>query len=159
LTSRVTVNRIWQHLFGRGLGRRRKILESERGAVHPELLDWVAREFMRLGWSRKELIRMIVSSAAYRQSAQPRPELATLDPNNTLLARQSRFAWNLKSSGISISLLVDFSINEIKGPSFHPPAPEDFKALGGAGAFTWVDSDGPEKYRRGLYVFSQRTVP
>jgi len=113
---------------------------------------------LRLGWSRKELIRMIVSSAAYRQSAQPRPELATLDPNNTLLADRAGSAWNLKSSGISISLLVDFLNNEIKGPSFHPPAPEDFKALAARehspGWTRWS-----REIRRGLYVFSQRTVP
>src|SRR5205085_1413965 len=90
LTSRVAVNRIWQHLFGRGL-----VATSEDFGVrgespsHPELLDWLATEFMRQGWSRKGLIRLIVSSATYRQSAHVRPELASLDPNNTLLARQN----------------------------------------------------------------------
>ena len=160
LTSRVAVNRIWQHLFGRGL-----VATSEDFGVrgeppsHPELLDWLATEFVRVGWSRKELIRLIVSSATYRQSARIRPELASVDPNNALLARQNRF--RVESEIIrDLCLAAGGLLNaEIKGPSFHPPATDDFKALGSAGAFTWVDSEGQEKYRRGLYAFTQRTVP
>jgi len=160
LTSRVTVNRIWQHLFGRGL-----VATSEDFGVRGEppsdaqLLDWLATEFIRLGWSRKELIRLIVSSATYRQSARMRPDLASLDPNNALLARQNRF--RVESEIVrDLYLCAGGLLNaELKGPSFHPPATDDFKTLGSAGAFTWVDSEGPSKYRRGVYAFTQRTVP
>lgn len=160
LASRVAVNQIWQHLFGRGL-----VATPEDFGVrgeppsHPELLDFLATEFLRLGWSRKEMIRLIVGSAAYRQTAEVRSDLAAVDPNNTLLARQNRF--RLESEIVRDLYLACGGIlnNEIKGPSFRPPVPDDFKALGGAGAFTWVDSEGADKYRRGLYIFSQRTVP
>src|SRR5262249_39677401 len=92
LTSRVTVNRVRQHLFGRGLVSTPEDFGA-RGELpsHPEPLDWLATEFIRLGWSRKELIKLIVPSAAYRQSSHVRPELAQIDPNNNFLARQNRF--------------------------------------------------------------------
>ena len=160
LTARVAVNQIWQHLFGRGLVSTPDDfgVRGERPS-HPELLDWLATEFMDRGWSRKEMIRLIVSSATYRQSANERSELTSIDSNNALLARQNRF--RLESEIIRDSYLACGGIlnQDIKGPSFHPPVPDEFKALGGAGAFTWVDSEGLEKYRRGLYVFTQRTVP
>ncbi|MCP5115025.1 MAG: DUF1553 domain-containing protein, partial [bacterium] len=91
LTARVTVNRIWQEYFGRGL-----VLTSEDFGTqgeppsHPELLDWLASEFIERGWSLKALHRLIVTSATYRQSSKARPELAERGPDNTLLARQMR---------------------------------------------------------------------
>ncbi len=92
LTARVEVNRIWEQLFGQGL-----VATSEdfgtRGdrPSHPELLDWLASEFMRRGWSRKEMIKLIVGFSTYRQASRVRPELADRDPKNVLLARQGRF--------------------------------------------------------------------
>ncbi|HEY2952131.1 MAG TPA: DUF1549 and DUF1553 domain-containing protein [Verrucomicrobiae bacterium] len=160
LTARVAVNHIWQHLFGRGL-----VSTSEdfgaRGEPpsHPELLDWLATEFLRLGWSRKQMIKLIVSSAAYRQASHLRADLVERDPFNTWLARQNRF--RLESEIIrDLHLAAGGLLNaQIGGPSFRPQTPPDFKVLGGAGAFQWEDSTGPEKYRRGLYIFAQRTVP
>jgi hypothetical protein len=160
LTSRVAVNHIWQHLFGKGLVSTPEDF-GVRGEPpsHPALLDWLATEFIRCGWSRKEIIRLIVTSATYRQSANARPELAAIDSNNTLLARQNRFR-------VESEIVRDLFLHcggllqtDLKGPSFHPETTADFKALGSAGAFTWVDTQGPEKYRRGVYVFEQRTVP
>lgn len=105
------------------------------------------------------MIKLIVSSAAYRQSSNVRPDLIDRDPLNVLLSRQNRF--RLESEIIrDVYLVAGGLLNaEIGGPSFRPFTTEDFKKLGGAGAFSWVDTEGPAKYRRGLYVFAQRTVP
>ena len=92
LTARVGVNYVWLHLFGRGLVNTVNDFGT-RGdrPSHPDLLDWLATEWPRLGWSRKALIRLIVTSATYRQESALRPDLLELDPNNIFLARQSRF--------------------------------------------------------------------
>jgi len=160
LTSRVSVNHIWQHLFGRGLVNTPEDFGT-RGEPpsHPELLDWLATEFLKRGWSRKTMIKLIVTSATYRQSSHTRPELIDRDPQNSLLARQNRF--RVESEIIrDLYLTAGGLLNaEIGGPSFRPKMSDDIKAFGGAGAFTWVDSDGPEKYRRGVYIYAQRTVP
>ena len=110
-------------------------------------------------WSRKRLIRLIVTSATYRQSSHARPELAERDPFNILLARQGRF--RVESEIIrDLHLAVSGLLNEaLGGPPFRPFMPEDIRKLGGAGAFSWANSTGPDLYRRGLYIFSQRTVP
>ena len=160
LTARVAVNHFWKHLFGRGLVATVEDFGLRGDAPsHPELLDWLATEFLECGWSRKEMIKLIVSSATYRQSSGARVDLKDRDPSNLLLARQSRF--RLESEIVrDLSLAAGGLLNgTIGGPSFHPRTREDFKALGAAGAFTWADSSGPELYRRGLYVFAQRTVP
>jgi hypothetical protein len=186
LTARVAVNHVWQHLFGRGLVNTPEDYGT-RGEPpsHPELLDWLASAFSsacsnrreealtksyvdqslltsaatNLGWSRKALIKLIVTSAAYRQSSHYRPELATHDPQNILLGRQSRF--RVESEIVrDLSLTAGGLLNDdIGGPSFRPHLPDDVKKFGAAGAFTWTDTEGPEKYRRGLYIFAQRTVP
>jgi hypothetical protein len=112
-----------------------------------------------LGWSRKALIRLIVTSATYRQSSRLRPELLERDANNVWLARQGRF--RVESEIVrDLHLFVAGLLNpEIGGPSFRPFLPDNIKTLGAAGAFTWTDSVGPERFRRGLYVYGQRTVP
>ena len=160
LTTRVAANDIWQHLFGRGLvntpadfGTR-----GERPS-HPELLDWLATEFPRLNWSRKALIKLIVMSATYRQSSHYRPELAERDPQNLLLARQNRLrlpAENVRDAHLAVSGLLTRTVG---GPSVRPPMPADIAAIGYAGSIKWKESEGPDRYRRGLYTFFQRTVP
>ncbi len=160
LTARVAVNHLWQHLFGRGLVNTPEDFGARGEAPsHPELLDWLATEFVRVGWSRKQTIRLIVTSAAYRQSSRARGELMERDPLNIWLARQNRL--RLESEIIrDVHLAAGGLLNaQIGGPSFRPWTPKEFKVLGNAGAFHWEDSTGPEKYRRGLYIFSQRTVP
>lgn len=160
LTARVAVNQIWLHLFGRGL-----VATTEDFGVrgeppsHLELLDWLAREFIRSGWSRKQMIRLIVNSSAYRQSSEVRPELAVRDPENRLLARQGRFrleAEILRDSALAVSGRLN---PEVGGRSFRPHLPDDVKWLSTAGAWNWTDDSGPVLQRRSLYIYTQRTVP
>ena len=160
LTPRVAVNRIWHHLFGRGFTTTMSDF-GNRGEKpsHPELLDWLATEYVRLGWSRKALIRLIVSSSTYKQASRFRPELAERDPNNTLLARQNRFrleAETIRDANLTVSGLLNPAIG---GPCIRPPLPADIAALGYANSVKWKTSEGADQYRRGLYIFFQRTVP
>jgi hypothetical protein len=160
LTARVAVNRIWRHLLGRGL----VATEGDFGTrgeppSHPALLDWLATEFPAVGWSRKALIRTIVRSATYRQSSRSRPELADRDPNNVWLARQNRLrleAEVLRDVALAASGLL---VPTIGGPSVHPPQPPGISELTYAGSARWVESVGPDRHRRGLYTWFQRTSP
>ncbi|MEX2300280.1 MAG: DUF1553 domain-containing protein [Bryobacterales bacterium] len=160
LTARVMVNRIWQEYFGAGLvttpddfGKR-----SEPPS-HPELLDWLSSEFMDHDWSLKHVHKTIVMSAAYRQSSDARPELMTRDPNNTLLARQRRLrlpAELIRDSALQASGLL-YPI--IGGRSVKPLQPEGVSNLAYSNSVKWVESTGRDRYRRGLYIHMQRTVP
>ncbi len=160
LTSRVTVNRIWGHLFGRALVATVGDFGSRgQPPTHPQLLDWLATEFPRRGWSRKAIIRLIVTSATYRQSSHYRAELRERDPENLLLARQNRFrlaAENIRDIFLCASGLLNPAIG---GPSIRPSLPADIAALGYANSMRWRESKGGEQFRRGLYIFFQRTVP
>ncbi len=158
LTARVTVNRLWQELFGRGF-----VATSEnfgvRGGLpsHPELLDWLAIEFVRNGWSLKETLRQIVLSETYRQSSQSRPDLAERDPANRLLARQARLrlsAETVRDVALASSGLLNRTIG---GPSVKPPQPASVTKEGFDNK--WETSKGADRYRRGLYTFIQRTSP
>ena len=157
LTSRVAVNRIWQHLFGRGLVRTENDFGTQGSPpAHPKLLDWLACEFQRGGWSQKELIRLIVTSATYRQSSALRPELIKQDVDNRLLARQNRIrheAEILRDTALTAAGLIDLRIG---GPSFRPPVPDD---AGAVVTTVWKSEPTPDQYRRGLYIFVQRTIP
>ncbi len=160
LTARVAVNHVWKHLFGRGLVTTVDDFGT-RGdkPSHPELLDWLATEFARLGWTRKELIKLIVTSATYRQSSQVRPELSQRDPLNILLARQNRLrleAEVIRDCHLTVSGLLNA---EIGGPSVRPPLPSDLTSIAYANQIRWKNSEGMDRYRRGLYTFFQRTVP
>ncbi len=158
LTARVTVNRAWQELFGRGIvftsddfGR-----QGEKPS-HPELLDWLATEFVRQGWSLKKLHKLIVMSATYRQSSDARPELQTRDPNNVLLARQSRVrlpAEAVRDASLAVSGLLS---TKVGGPVVRPPQPES--VIKESFDIPWEVNEGPDRYRRGLYTFIQRTAP
>lgn len=158
LTARVTVNRLWQELFGRGL-----VASSENFGVrgelpsHPELLDWLAIEFMRKGWSIKETLRLMVLSETYQQSSYVRPELAERDPTNKLLARQIRrrlSAEAVRDVALASSGLLNRTVG---GPSVKPPQPESVSKEGYDNK--WETSKGSDRYRRGLYTFIQRTSP
>lgn len=160
LTARVAVNRLWQHLFGRGIVNTPEDFGTRGEAPsHPELLDWLASEFESKGWSRKQMIRLIVTSAMYRQSSQVRSDLLERDPQNVLLARQSRFRVEsevVRDLFLSAGGLLN---DEVGGPSIYPPIPEDVKAAGYGVGGVWAETEAPEKYRRGLYVANRRTVP
>ena len=160
LTARVTVNRIWQEFFGRGI-----VFTSEDFGTqgdrpsHPELLDFLASEFRDNGWSMKRIEKMIVMSATYRQSSKARPDLETKDPENTLLARQARVrlpAELIRDQALAASGLLN---PEIGGRSVYPPQPKGVAEVTYANSGKWRDSTGADKYRRGLYVHYQRTSP
>jgi hypothetical protein len=159
LTARVTMNRFWQQYFGTG------IVETEndfgtQGTLpsHPQLLDWLAAEFMNRGWSMRAMHRLIVTSATYRQSSRNRPELASIDARNRLLARQNRLRLDaevVRDVALASSGLLTRTVG---GPSVFPPQPK------GVYAFTqiprnWTPNTGPDRYRRGLYTYFWRSAP
>jgi Protein of unknown function (DUF1553)/Protein of unknown function (DUF1549) len=160
LTSRVAVNRMWQELFGRGIVNTSEDFGTQGDRPsHPELLDWLATEFMRNGWSQKRMIRTIVLSATYRQSSKARPDVSGRDPDNALLARQSRVrlpAELIRDEALSAAGLLDLRVG---GPSVRPPQPKGVAELSYGGSVKWNESTGPDRYRRGLYILFQRTVP
>ncbi len=160
LTARVAVNRFWQELFGRGIVRTSEDFGSQGDRpTHPELLDWLASEYMQRGWSSKQMIRLVVTSAAYRQDSKARPELEQRDPENTLLARQSRLrlpAELVRDQVLYAAGLLDLRVG---GPSVKPQQPKGVAELSYAGSVKWVESSGQDRYRRGLYIHFQRTVP
>nr|MBA2708865.1 DUF1549 domain-containing protein [Gemmatimonadaceae bacterium] len=154
LTARVTVNRIWQQYFGRGLVETENDFGSQGIApIHPELLDFLAAELLANQWSLKHIHRLIVSSATYRQSSNARPDLDNVDPSNKLLARQSRM--RLEAEIVrDVALVSSGLLNEkIGGPSVFPPIPDGVMGLGQV-KHEWRTSTGPDRYRRGLYTFT-----
>ena len=161
LTSRVTVNRFWQRFFGTGIVATSDDFGMQgESPTHPQLLDWLARDFVRSGWNIKHLHRRIASSATYCQSAQITPSLLRLDPENRLLARGPRFrmaAETMRDSALAISGLLQ---NRIGGPSVHPVQPAGFWLEFGTKGFgmeEWPTDSGAARYRRGLYTFWRRT--
>ncbi len=160
LTARVTMNRQWQAFFGRGLVRTLEDFGYQGAAPsHPELLDWMAVEFMRNGWSMKYMHRLIVTSATYQQSSEVQPVLAEKDPENILLARGPRFraeAEVVRDSALRASGLLSAKLG---GPSVFPPQPAGVTTEGAYGQFTWTTSPGEDHYRRSLYTFAKRTTP
>jgi mono/diheme cytochrome c family protein len=160
LTARVAVNRTWFHLFGRGLVPTMDDFGTQgEPPSHPELLDWLASEFRRLGWSQKALIRTIVLSATYRQASASRPELDDRDPQNVWLARQNRV--RLEAEVIRDASLASAGLlsTKVGGPSVFPPQPPGISDLTYARSARWQESTGEDRYRRGLYTFFRRTSP
>jgi hypothetical protein len=160
-TARVLVNRVWQAYFGTGIVATAEDFGTQGDKPsHPELLDWLAVEFMDKGWSRKELHKLIVTSAAYRQSSRVTPELLERDPQNRLLARGPRFradAEVVRDVALAASGLLD---EKVGGPSVYPPLP-GFMLLPPVsyGPKTWPESKGADRYRRALYTFRYRSLP
>ena len=161
LTSRVAVNHVWKHLFGRGLvGTPENFGAQGERPSHPGLLDWLAVEFVREGWSRKRLIKRIVTSATYRQSSRARPDAARIDPENRLLSRQNRFrveAEVVRDLALAVSGLLN---SDLGGPSVQPPLPASLVNRPELRSERlMMPSDGLDRYRRGVYVNVQRTFP
>jgi hypothetical protein len=159
LTARVAVNRMWVQHFGTGIVETENDLGTQgTPPSHPELLDWLATEFINQKWSMKALHRLIVTSATYRQSSKIRPDLETVDANNRLLARQNRLRLDaelVRDAGLTASGLLT---PKIGGPSVFPPQPD------GVYKFTqlqkdWKTSTGPDRYRRGMYTYFWRSAP
>lgn len=160
-TARALVNRIWQAYFGTGLVESPEDFGTRCDLPsHPELLDWLACELMDSGWSVKAIHRLIVNSAAYRQSSRMTPEILEKDPYNRLLARGARLrveAESVRDVALAVSGLLNPALG---GRSVFPPAPDFlFQPPASYGPKTWKEDTGPERYRRGLYVFRFRSVP
>jgi len=160
LARRVLANWIWQKYFGRGIVSTLEDFgtQGDRPA-HPELLEWLATQVLEKGWSLKAMHRLIVTSATYRQASTSRPDLKDRDPQNILLARQNRLrleAEVVRDAALKTSGLLTPTIG---GPSIRPPQPAGVSELTYAGSAKWVESVGQERYRRGLYIWFQRTSP
>lgn len=159
LTARVTVNRFWMHLFGLG------IVETENDfglqgsqPTHPELLDWLAVEFMESGWKVKPMLRLLVTSATYRQSSNARPDAKEKDPRNLLLARQNRLRLDaeiIRDEALAAAGVLNPAIG---GPSVFPPQPDGVMTLGQQSR-AWTASTGEDRFRRGLYTYFWRATP
>ena len=164
LTTRVAINRFWQQFFGVGIVKTAEDFGSQGDPPsHPQLLDWLAIQFIEDGWDLKSTLKRIVMSATYRQSAQVSPELAQRDPENRLLARGPRFrldAEMLRDQALAVSGLL---VEQIGGPSVKPPQPDGLwfaVSLSGSNTVRFEKDNGPDKvHRRSLYTFIKRTAP
>ncbi|MEO7649145.1 MAG: DUF1553 domain-containing protein, partial [Bryobacteraceae bacterium] len=164
LTARVAVNRYWQMYFGTGLVKTAEDFGSQGEAPsHPELLDWLATEFVRTGWDVRAMQRLIVSSAAYRQSSKVSPALLEKDPENRLLARGARFrlpAEMVRDNALAVSGLL---VEKLGGPSVFPYQPkglwEDIAYGDVYSAQSYSQGSGKDLYRRSMYTFWKRTSP
>jgi len=159
LTARVAVNRFWQMMFGTGLVKTVEDFGQQgEWPSHPELLDWMATEFMRTGWDVKALLKTMVTSATYRQDSKAAPELVQRDPENRLLARGSRFrlpAEALRDEALAIGGLLDARIG---GPSVKPYQPDGLWKELNMQDIDYIQGRGRDLYRRSLYTFWKRTI-
>jgi hypothetical protein len=164
LTARVTVNRYWEQIFGIGIVRTSEDFGSQgEWPSNPQLLDYLATEFIAQKWDVKKFMKMLVMSAAYRQSSHLTPELEQKDPENRLLDRGPRFrlpAEMIRDNALAVSGLLN---RQLGGPSvrpYQPPGLWEQIAFGGDfSAQTYVQSHGPDLYRRSLYTFAKRSLP
>ncbi len=158
LTARTFVNRLWKQFFGTGLSSIVDDLGTQgEYPSHPELLDWLAVDFMDKGWDVKAMVRTIVMSATYRQSSTYRPELNEVDPNNRLLARQSPRrleAEFVRDNALSAAGLLNLDIG---GPSVHPYQPKGYYAALQFPDREYLPDSDERQYRRGVYMHWQRT--
>ena len=159
LTARVVVNRLWAQVFGTGLVKTLEDFgtQGERPS-HPELLDWLACEFVQSGWDVKHLLRTILDSATYRQSSSVTPELLARDPENRLLARGARYrlpSWMIRDQALAVSGLL---VNELGGPGVRPYQPDGVWREYTFDTRSYTPGTGDELYRRSLYTFWRRIV-
>ena len=160
LTARVQVNRIWQAIYGSGLVDTPEDFGTR--ATQPEhlkLLDWLAVEFMEHGWSTKHLLHAIISSATYQQCSRVTAQRLDRDPLNRLLARGPRFRAEAEVVR-DITLCVSGLLNhKVGGPSIFPPVPQSVLDGNFSKPDYWIAAEGPERYRRAIYVFRKRSMP
>jgi hypothetical protein len=160
LVARVMVNRLWEKLFGIGIVSTSEDFGTQGELpVHPELLDYLATEFMASHWDLKHMIRLMVTSAAYRQSSRVTPELAERDPDNRLLARGPRF--RLDAEGVRDQALTAAGLLSTKmyGPSVRPFQPSFGLSTAFGHGLDWTTSAGEDRYRRAIYTSWHRTNP
>ncbi len=163
LTARVAVNRFWQHHFGTGIVKTSEDFGSQgEPPTHPELLDWLATEFIASGWDMKKVHRLIVTSATYRQSSRQASEVAARDPENRLAARGPRFRMDaemLRDYMLAVSGLL---VSEMGGKGVRPYQPDgiwEAVAYPTSSTAKYKRDDGSALYRRSLYTFWKRTAP
>jgi hypothetical protein len=160
LTARVAMNRFWQILFGRGIVATPENFGAQGAEpTHPELLDWLARDFIQSGWDVKATLKKIVLSATYRQDSKLRPELRLKDPENLLLARgpsQRLPAEMIRDTALAASGLLD---DRMGGPSVSPYLPGDLWRESNSMSPAYRQSVGSDLYRRSLYTVWKRTAP
>lgn len=163
LTARVYVNRVWQEIFGRGLVKTSGDfgMQGEMPS-HPELLDWLATDFINYGWNIKRLVKQIVMSATYRQSSVTTKEKTSIDPENIYLSRARRIRFSAETIKDELMASSGLLNDEIGGPSVKPYQPKGIweSSTSGRGQLAKYVQDHEEKlYRRGMYTFIKRTVP
>jgi hypothetical protein len=160
LVGRVTMNRQWAAFFGTGIVRTTGDFGFQgEPPSHPELLDWLAVELPRQGWSMKKMHKLIVMSATYQQSSQRTLQLQVRDPDNRLLARGPRVRLEAELIRDAVLRASGLLSEKVGGPSVFPPQPPGVTTEGAYGKLDWKVSSGPDRYRRGLYTFSKRTAP
>jgi hypothetical protein len=159
MTARVTVNRFWSRLFGRGLVSTEEDFGTQGSQpTHPELLDWLALEFIEGGWDVKALLKQLVLTETYRRSSQVTDEALRIDPENLWLARGDRrrlSAEAIRDQALFVSGLLH---DELHGPSIYPPQPAGLWRAAFNGT-KYAPTAGPTRHRRGLYVILRRTIP
>ncbi|HEX7376239.1 MAG TPA: DUF1553 domain-containing protein [Pirellulales bacterium] len=160
LTARVIANRYWEQLFGIGIVSSSEEFGSQGDLpFHPELLDWLATELMRLKWDMKAFVKLLVTSAAYRQSSRVTADLDVRDPDNRLLARGPRFrlsAEMVRDQALAVAGLLS---DKMYGPPVKPPQPSIGLSAAFGGGIDWQTSAGEDRYRRGLYTTWRRSNP
>lgn len=160
LSARVAVNRIWSQLFGVGLVETEEDFGTQgEPPSHPELLDWLATEYIRLGWDTKRLLRLIVTSHTYRQSSATRADQLETDPRNRLLSRGPRFRLDAEALRDQALALAGLLSRKQYGPSVHPYQPPGLWRAAFNSQRKWPTSQGEDRLRRGIYTFLRRTVP
>jgi mono/diheme cytochrome c family protein len=164
LTARVAVNRFWQQVFGTGIVKTAEDFGSQGELPsHPELLDWLAVQFREDGWDVKKLMRLLVTSAAYRQDSRVTPDRLARDPANRLLSRGPRFRLDAEMVRDQALFVSGLLVEKLGGPSVKPPQPAGlWEAVGYSGSNTvrFTADTGHEKvHRRSLYTFWKRTAP
>ncbi|MBB6050569.1 PSD1 and planctomycete cytochrome C domain-containing protein [Armatimonas rosea] len=160
LTARVIVNRAWAAFFGKGIVKTTEDFGYQgTPPTHPELLDNLAVEFMRSGWSQKTLHKRIVMSQTYRQSSKVTPQSLAKDPENLWLSRGPRVRLDAELVRDSALTACGLLSPKLGGASVFPPQPPSVTTEGAYGALAWNVSTGEDRYRRGLYTFAKRTAP
>ena len=163
LVARVVVNRLWQQYFGTGIVKTAENFGAQgEWPVHPELLDWLAVEFVESGWDVKHLQKLLVTSATYRQSSHVKPQVYKKDPENRLLARAPRFRMDAEMIRDSALAMSDLLVERVGGRGVKPYQPLGlWKAigLGGSNTSRFTQDQGTALYRRSLYTFWKRTSP
>jgi mono/diheme cytochrome c family protein len=160
LTARVAVNRLWEELFGIGIVETSEEFGTQGELPsHPELLDWLATEYVRSGWDTKAMLRLFVTSSAYRQTSAVTPALVERDPNNRLLARGPRV--RLSAEGVRDQALYVAGLlsRKMGGPSVQPPQPGFGLSAAFGSSTDWTTSVGEDRFRRGLYTKWRRNAP